>query len=421
MGIETPVISSMDRPRASARRPVWPVVAITVVLGMAALVLVRTGSPVPIVDRTTLVTDTVTSGLFVHEVSAAGSLIAEQPRVIAAPAAGRIEMIRIEHGDQLETGEVILKIANREIMRQLLEVEQQLAAGEADLEDLRATLQARSLESEAALRRTEFQKQDADRQAEASSKLAEEGLISSLEALRQREAAEELAERVVTERDRHAAIARSAQAQLQAQNNRLERHRDFYRFHSSLVETLLVRAPAETTAREILVQEGEWVSEGQRLVRLVEPDRLKAVLQVPEAAAHLLGVGQRVTMNARGTALQGRIDRVAAAVEQGTVAAEVRLEGELPTSARPDLSVEGRIEVSRIPEALSIARPLNAMPDVTGRLYEVGDDSRTAVLTEVRFGTASVDRIVLISGARTGDHFVIAGLDGRTEPVIRLK
>jgi multidrug efflux pump subunit AcrA (membrane-fusion protein) len=411
----------MDRPRIVTRRRVWPV-AVAAVIAAGALVLVATRTPAaPAVERTAIVIATVERGPFVHDISAAGALVAEQPRLIAAPSAGRVERIEIEQGDALQKGQVLLRLSNRDTVRQLLEAEQRVAEAEADLADLRATLQARSLESEKTLRRTQYEKQDALRQAEASSQLATEGLVSNLDAVRHREASQEVAERVSTERQRHEALTRSANAQIDAARNRIERLRALVEFHRALVDALIVRAPADTTAREILVQEGEWVNEGHRLVRLVEPGRLKAVLRVPEATAHEVRVGQRVFMSARGTELRGVVQRIAATVEEGSVAAEVHLQGELPQSARPDLSVDGRIEISRTADALTLARPLSAMPNTSVQLFKLDAKRGTAQRTGVRFGSASIERIVVTAGAEPGDRFIVAGLDGRTEPVIRVE
>ncbi len=415
---ESPILGSMDRPRAAARRRIWPLIVFGLVLVAAISIAAARPRALPSVERSSLVIDEVTRGPFVQEVAAAGALVAEQPRLISAPAAGRIRRIEVEPGDRLTTDQVILELENPDVVLQLLEVEQQIAVALADLADLSATLQVRSLGSENDLRRSAFESTDARRQSDATSKLAEEGLISDLEALRQNERSEELAERVVTDRLRHAAIERSARAQIEAQQNRLEQLRDLHAFHRSLVERLTVRAPSQTTAREILVQQGEWVTEGQRLVSLVEPGRLKAVLQVPEAAAHALKIGQPVTMNARGTELRGTVSRLAAAVQDGTLAAEVRLEGDLPAAARPDLSVEGRIEISRSSVALSVGRPVSAVAGDSTHLYIV--DGSSARRAEVRLGLASTDRIEIASGAAAGDRLVIAGLDGRTEPAIRL-
>jgi multidrug efflux pump subunit AcrA (membrane-fusion protein) len=411
----------MDRPRAAPRASRRKWLLALVVVG-SSLVVVATLRPAePPVDRASLVIDTVRRGAFVHEIAAAGTLVAEESRLVAAPAAARVEAIPVEPGDRLRAGDIIVELSNREVVRELLEAEQQLAGAEADLADLASTLQARALESESALRRTRFERQDTRRQAEASSELARQGLISELEAVRRRETAEELAARVGSEERRHEALLRSADAQLAAQRNRLERQRHLQRFHRSVVDSLVVRAQGDTTVRDVAVQKGEWVIEGQRLVRLVEPGGLEAVLLVPEAVAHQVRVGQPVAIDARGTALRGRVARIAAAVEQGTLPVHVKLEGALPPGIRPELSVEGRIEIARMADALSIARSAHASAAARGTLYKLDRDGRVARKATVQYGPAGVDRIVIVRGAAAGDRFIVAGLDARTEAVVRLE
>jgi HlyD family secretion protein len=412
----------MDRPRpaAAGSKRKWPVATAVLVVACGAVLLLTFRSPVHAVERDRVVIDVVKRGPFLHEIAAPGALAAEQVRLVAAPAAGRIEEMHVKAGDAVRRGDPIVTLANREAMKELLEIEQQVAVAEADLADLSATLQARSLESEKMLRRTEFEKRDTARQAEATGQLAREGLAPQLEAVRASEAADETAQRVESERGRHLALQRSATAQIEAQRNRIERLRALHDFQRGIVDGLVVRTPADAVVREMTVQEGEWVTEGYRLARLVEPGRLKAVLNVPESTALDVRPGQRVTMNARGMRLRGTVDRVAATVESGSVAVEVRLEGNLPDSLRPDLSVDARVEIARASNVLTITRPAHATANRSARLYRLDDDGHSAKRVEVRFGAASVDRIVILAGAAEGERLIISGTEEREEPVIRL-
>lgn len=412
---------AMDRQKAvPTRRKTWPVITGAVALGSAVILLASLKPSASSIERSAVVIDEARRGEFAHEIAAPGALVAEQTRLISAPAAGRVDALHVESGDAVGARQEILTLTNREVIEDLLEIEQQLAVAEADLTDLAATLQARSLESEKTLGRTDFEKRDAERQSEAASQLAGEGLISNLEAVRAREAAAELSRGVATETQRHRALEKSAAAQLQAQRNRIERLRALHSFRKSVVDSLVVRTPAAGTIRELMVQEGETVSDGQRLARLVAPGRLKAVLQVPEATALEVKPGQPVTLNARGTALTGTVERIGAAVEQGTVAVEVRLSGELPAELRPDLSVDARIEIRRLPDVVSIARPVNAEANSSNAIYRLDPDGR-ARKVEVHYGPASTDRIIISKGATAGDRFIVGGAEGRNDPVLRLE
>lgn len=418
-GLSQP-LSGMDRVRARpSRRGAWAIGASALAIG-SVLVLAFLPRAVPSVERSALVIDTATRGIFVREIAAAGTLVAEQSRLIVAPAAGRVEAVHVDSGQDVTAGDLLVTLANRETIKELLEIEQQLSVAEADLADLSATLQARSLENESLIRKVEFERRDAARQSEATAQLAREGLISNLEALRAREASEEAAGRAASEQQRHRALAQSANAQLAAQRDRIERLRALRAFQQAIVESLAVRTPVDGAIREVLVQDGEWVGEGQRMFRLVERGRLEALLQVPEAAAREVKAGQRVIMNARGTTLTGEVKRVAPAVEQGTVAVEVDLNDPLPNGLRPDLSLEGRVEITRQADVLTVARPSNATPNATGYLYRL-DSKNVARRIPVRYGADSVDRIVVAAGARAGDRLVIAGLDQRTEAAIKVK
>jgi hypothetical protein len=162
--------------------------------------------------------------------------------------------------------------------------------------------------------------------------------------------------------------------------------------------------------QEVSLQIGQWANPGATLARLVEPGRLKAVLRVPETQARDVTVGQAAAVDTRNGVVQGRVVRIDPAVQNGTVTVDVALEGELPRGARPDLSVDGTIEIERLADVLHLGRPAYGQPESTVGLFRLAADGKSATRIPVKLGRGSVNRIEILEGLSAGDMVILSDM-----------
>ena len=87
---------------------------------------------------------------------------------------------------------------------------------------------------------------------------------------------------------------------------------------------------------------------------------------------------------------------------------DVELTGELPRGARPDLAVEGLIEVTRLDNVLSVRKPLYSRENVTVEVFRLESDGETVSRVAAEFGSSSVHTIEVIAGLREGDQIVVS-------------
>jgi len=404
----------IPRPRQPKvrKRLIYAGVAVAALLA-ATVALSRLEPAAPAVDRGTLWLDTVRQGPMLRSVLGAGTLVPEKMRQVSALTSGRVERLLVKPGDTVNPGTVLLEISNPDVQLRALEAQQQLAAAEAQLISTRSSLRTQLLAQEAAVATARAEYQDAKRQADNAERLGGQGLMAEQEVARLKERAEQAEARLQSELQRLEVFKATQDEQIAVQASQVERLREVVRFQQSLIRSMQVRAGAAGVVRDLgspPLEEGQWVLAGMRLATVVQPGRLKAELRIPETQARDVAIGQRAVIDLRTDTIQGRVSRVDPASVNGMVRVDVTLEGQLPRAARPDVSVDGTIEIERLDRVLYVGRPANAQPNSVMGIFRLDRDGKTARRINVRFGRASVNQIEIVEGLARGDVVVLSDM-----------
>ena len=383
------------------------------VLALVTLAVSRLEPAMPSVDRSSIWTDSVRMGDMVREVGGPGTLVSEQARWVVASTAGRVERVAVQPGQAVEASDVLLVLSNPDVQVEGLDAERQLSAAESELTTLRSTLQTQILDQQAALATARSQQREAQRQVESYRELAGRNLISTHELATAEDRAEELTTRLRIEEERLHILEGSLGERIAAQQEQVTRLRSIQAFqHERAVRaaSMAVTAGAHGVVQDLTLEVGQWVMAGQTLARVAEPGRLMAELRIPETQARDVLVGQGARIDTRNGIVRGRVRRVDPNIQNGTVTVEVALEGELPRGARPDLTVDGVIEIERLPSVLHVNRPAGALANGTRGIWRVIGDE--AVRIPVRFGRASATVIEIQNGLQQGDVIILSELPG---------
>jgi multidrug efflux pump subunit AcrA (membrane-fusion protein) len=402
----------VDIPRektANKKRYVYGAVAAAGAV-LAILGLSRLDPSAPVVDRATIWMDTVERGTMLREVRGPGTLVPEQIRLIPAVTAGRVERRHLQPGTEVTPETVILELSNSDVQRELLEAERQLTSAQAEYVSLQSMLENQELNQESLVAQTRSLHREAQRQVEANEALASQQLIAPMELQRSRDTAEELAGRLEIERLRLESLRRSREPQVEAQRSQVGRLREIVAFQRGLVESMSVAAGVAGVLQELPVEEGQWVTPGTMLARVVQPGRLKAELRIPETQATEVVVGLPALIDTRNGVVRGRVVRVDPSVQNGTVTVDVALEGDLPRGARPDLSVEGTIQIDRIEDAVYVGRPAFGQANSTVGLFVLDEDATEATRVLVRLGAGSVNQVQVMDGLNEGDVVILSDM-----------
>jgi HlyD family secretion protein len=402
----------MDIPRQPKKKPNRGVL-IGVLAGgiiLATIALSRVEPAAPSVKRSSLTIDKVKRGPMLRQVRGPGQLVPEQIRYITTLTPGRVERVFVRPGTVVQQGTVLLELGNPDVHIQALESEQALTAARAQLVTLRMSLENQRYTQEAALATVRREYDDAVRQAKASEELAKEGMVAHLEYSRSQDTAKELAARLEAETKRLEMLRSSIEPQLAIQREQVERLRAISRFQRGQVASMKVEAGAAGVLQELPLEVGQWVTPGMTLAVVAQPGRLKAVLRIPETQARDVALNQATSIDTRTGIAKGRVTRIGPAVQNGTVTVDVTLEGALPAGARPDMTVDGTIEVERLANVLHVGRPVHGSQESTVGLFRLEADRQHAVRVPVRLGRGSVNGVEVLGGLNEGDEVILSDM-----------
>lgn len=400
----------MDIPREPAKKHkkyIWPGI------GLVAIVAVTIGvsnleKRAPSVARATLWIDSVKRGELLREVMGNGTLVPENIRWISAVTSGRVEQILVRPGATVQAGTVLMILTNPDVQTELLNAQQLLSTQEAALVNLRTSLETQRLAQEGVVGSAKAAYLDAKRQVGINEQLAKDKMIPQADIDRSREQMEDLETRYKNAQQQLQLIIASTPSQIKAQQEQIQRARAIAEFQRVRTNSMQVTAGAAGTLTELPLEVGQWANSGATIAKVVEPGRLKAVLRIQETQAKDLALGQTAQIDTRNGIVTGKIVRIDPASQGGTVGVDVSLEGTLPPGARPDLSVDGKIEIERLPDVLYMGRPTIGQAESTVELFRLTPDGKEAERVKVTFGQTSVNAVVIRSGLNVGDKVVLS-------------
>ena len=407
--------SGLDIPRKDTafRRRVRRILYLAIIIVSAVIIpvgLSRLEPAAPTVALGTVWTGTVKRGSMLRQVRGLGYLVSEEIRWIPAATEGRVESVRVLPGAVVNKGTILVELSNPELRLAVLEAEFRLKAAEAEHTDLKVKLESERLDQLAASARLKAEYQQARLKAERDEILAEEGLAPDLTFQLSKVTADELANRVVLEEKRLEISDESVEARLAAQLVKVEELRAVHRLKLRQLAALRVRADMEGVLQELPIEVGQQVTPGTNLARVSDPYRLKAEIKIAETQAKDIQFGMSVSIDTRNGVIPGSVARIDPAAQNGTVAVDVKLEGPLPRGARPDLSVDGIIELERLENVLYVERPAIGHEESLVTLFKLVKEAGEAIRVSVKLGRSSVDKIEIQKGLDLDDEVVLSDM-----------
>jgi HlyD family secretion protein len=413
----------MDIPRkdAARKRLIRRILIGVVVLAAIPAItigLARLKPAAPGVDRSTVWIDAVKRGPIVLEVRGLGTLVPEETMLIPANTAGRVQRILIYPGTPVKADSVVMILTSPELETQLLDAEYNLKAAEADYANLKVTLEKAKLDMQSTVAQVGADFDTSKLQADRDQALAKEGLFSEVDAKISAVKAQELGGRVELEQKRLAINGDAEEAQLAAQQVKVEQLRGQYNLKKSQVDQLKVRAGFDGMLQQLPtpVEVGQEVVAGTPLGKVAQPSKLKAELKIAETSVKDVAYGQPTVIDTRlagggsNGLIEGSVSRIDPSILNGTVTVDVALKGTLPPGARPDLSVDGTIQLAKLDDVVYVGRPVFGQQDSTVQLFKLEPDGKYANKVKVQLGRSSVNTIEIKDGLKVGDQVILSDM-----------
>ena len=363
---------------------------------------------VPSVDRSTVWVDTVKRGPMVREVRGLGTLVPEEIRWIPANTEGRVEKIVVRPGTQVKADTVILELSSPELEQAAHDAESKLKAAEAEFTTLQAKLQRDLLDQESNTARVHSEYEQARIESDMNEQLKKNGLVAELQYKTSQVKAAELVNRDAIEEKRLNFARDSIEPQLASKQAEVDQVKAAAQLKLDQVEALHVKAGMNGVLQQMPVDVGQRVKIGDNLARVADPTKLKAEIKIAETQAKDIQIGEKTTIDTRNGVVTGHVTRVDPAVEQGTVKVDAQIDGELPRGARPDLTIDGTIELERLDDVIYVGRPAFGQENNTVSIFKLVSGSSEAVRTPVKLGRSSVNSIEIINGLQPGDQVILS-------------
>jgi HlyD family secretion protein len=415
---------AMDVPRGkevARRKLIRRIVYIAILVAAIPLItwgLSRLKPAAPSVDRATVWIDSVKRGPMVRDVRGLGTLVVEQYMWIPAEFESRVDKINFLPGAAVHPNDVIMVLSEPDMELAAADLQWQIKAAEANLENLRVTLESQQLAQKATTEQVKSDMEQAQLQSDRDSQLTKLGLKSDLDTKLSVAKSQELKGRYALSKEQLDISDKSIRAQIDAQQVQIEKLQAAYKLKKEQVEQLTIRSATDGTLTQLgttamPLEVGMRVAPGTILAKIAQPNKLKATLKIPETQVKDVAIGQAASIDTRNGIIPGHVSRIDPAAVNGTVDVDVSLEGALPPGARPDLSVDGTITLEKLSDVVYVGRPVVGQSGAKITLFKLDADGKEAQRVPVSLGRASVNNIEVVDGLKVGDQVILSDMSAQ--------
>ena len=394
------------------------------VLAIAGYLVTRLKPALPPVERSTIYPDTVKRGPMIRQVRGPGTLVPREDKIRLIPAETEATVVRILvlPGAKVEPDTLMMELADPTVQQGLLDAQLAVKGAQADLTNTRAKLQSDLMTQKAGASTVSSDNSQAKLQAQTDKSLYDLGVISGLAYSASKGKADDLNTRNDLEKQRLVLNEKAVETQIAVAQTKVDQAEALLALKQKQQDALSVRAGISGVLVDLPHQVGEHVAPGTTLAKVVQPDQLKAALNIAETQARDIQIGQPAEIDTHNGVIPGKVMRIDPAVKNGTVTVDVELTGALPLGARPDLSVDGTIDLDRLSDVLYVGRPAFGNENSTISLFKLSPDGKTATRVQVRVGRASVNSIQILGGLQEGDTVILSDMSSKdTVDKIRLE
>jgi multidrug resistance efflux pump len=406
-----------EKPKKKMSTKVLGIVALIIILFFVVKLVFNRDASTYAVNSNALLTDKVQQGELYISVRGIGVLVPKDIRWVATNVEGRVERILIKAGAQVSEGDLLMELSNPQLVQRLEETRWELDEMEAETTALEVSLESELLDQEAAVINEKLNHERALLTLNAQKTLLEQGVVAvshidheeiKIDVAQFKQRWELEIKRLAKRRENLAAQRLAAQARVNRMRKILQRAQE-------QVDGLNVKATMDSIVQEMPMELGQQVDSGTNLARLARSGEFIAELRIPEKLINEVVIGQEVTVDTRTSKIQGKIKRIDPAVINGSVQVDVELTSDIPKEARPDLTVEGEIDIARINNTLFVQRPMFAKSFGQAQVYLLDEQGNTASRHDVTFGQTSTKYIEIKSGLKAGQNIIVSDVSSFEE------
>jgi RND family efflux transporter MFP subunit len=399
--------------------------AVVVVLVLGVVGVSRLKPAAPSVERSTIWPETVKRGPMVRQVrGSTGTLVPREDSIELIPAQtdATVVRIRVLPGAKVTPDTILMDLADPQLQQEVLNAELAMKAAQADYKSLQATLQSTLMDKKTAAAQVNSDYTQDKLQAQTDKALYDLGVISGLAYSKSKNTADQLTDQHQLSQQQLEVNQKAIEVQLSSSQAKVDQAKALLNLYQKQAQALQVRAGISGAVAPLAVplQVGQHVTAGTSVAEVIQLDKLKAALQIPETQARDIQIGQPATIDTHNGVIPGHVTRIDPSVVNGTRTVDVALDGPLPSGAVPQLSVDGTIDLERMVDVLYVGRPALGNENSTLSLFKVDPDGKGATRVPVKVGRASVNSIQVLEGLKEGDTVILSDMS-RWDAVDRIR
>lgn len=400
--------------KKNRQRFIWAGLAVLVLAGVAFAVS-RLKPAAPVVDTSSIWTDTVKRGNIIRQVrGSTGMLVPREDSIelIPAPTDATVVRIRVLPGAQVTPDTIIMDLADPELEQKLLDAQLAVKAAEADYKSLQAQLQSTLMDKKTAAAAVNADYTQDQLQAQTDEALYKLGVISGLAYQKSKNTADQLTVQHHLSTQQLEVNQKAIEVQLASAQTKIDQAKALLGLYQKQSQEMQVRSTISGTLAPLAtpVQVGQHVSVGTSVAEVIQSGKLKAALQIAETQARDIQIGQPATIDTHNGVIPGHVIRIDPSVVNGTRTVDVQLDGPLPPGAVPQLSVDGTIDLEHLNDVLYMGRPALGNENSTISLFREDPDHKSATRVQVKVGRASVQYIQVLEGLKEGDTVILSDM-----------
>jgi HlyD family secretion protein len=403
------------------RRRVVTIAVAIVVLAAVTFAVMRLKPAAPTVERSVVWTDTVKRGNLIRQVRGNGTLVPREDAIRQIPAQtdATVTRILVLPGTNVKAETILVELNDPLLTQQAMDASLGLKEAEADLKNTAVQLQSTLSTQRATAATTNADYQTAKRQASTDEALYKLGVVSGITAQASSSKADGLTTQNQMQQNVVSINEKALETQMSVQQAKVDQARAMYQLKQQQLDALRVKAGISGVLTDLPLAVGQHVTPGTMLAKVVVKNQLKAALNIPETQARDIQTGQPAAVDTHNGIIDGTVQRIDPGVHNGTVTVDVALNG-FVEGERPDLSVDGQIDLQRLSNVLYVGRPAFGNEDSTISLFKLSPDGKTATRVPVKVGRASVNAIQVLSGLNEGDTVILSDMS-RWDQVDRIR
>lgn len=400
----------MDRKIEKKRRPLWQwalaAVGCVGVLWIGQAVILDASIRTYRADASQLIISEVTVSAFEDVTPIRGTILPFNSVFLDAVDGGVIEMVLVEEGSVVETGQPLLQLSNSDLQLRVATNETQTTEQLNNLNNIANGMENTRLMTERALIDINYRIKVLERQKARMVELRTNNLIS-------REEFESVADELEYQRQVHANTITRQKLEERIRVERMQTiERQILKLEENLelamrsFENLLVRAPVSGQLTSLPVEIGESKSRGQRLGQIDVVDQFRIQAQVDEFYVTRVAPGQSARFTLGGQQLQATVIKVYPEITQGTFAVDLQFDAGMPENVRRGQTLQLELTLGNPMESTLL--PLGGFVQDTGGnwVFVLDADQRHATRREITTGRRNNRFIEVREGLQAGERVI---------------